>query len=173
MHVDSMRLNSTKSMHLKEIVTRVTFLHFMYVVACSIVNVMIEDIKIKTIFNSGAEVNCMFKKLTDAVQLSVCQNTNIIMINVTNKRARFFDVCKTISISIDSITISIFVFVVKRSDHELFLKRFFQRAAQISFINMNDESLETILYSLNEKKRISFLKVSAKHDSNKEKNQSL
>ena len=91
------------------------------------------------------------------------------MINVINERARFFNVCETVLINIDSITISISVFVVKRSDHELLLKRFFQRAARINSINMNDESLEMILYSLNEKKRMNFLKMPAEHVSNKEK----
>ena len=143
-HVDSMKFSSTKSVHLKEIVTRVAFLRFMYVVACSIVSVMIENIKIKAMFDSEAEVNCMFKRLTDAAQLSVRQNINIIMINVINERARFFDVCETVFISIDSITISISVFVVKRSDHELFLKRLFQRAARMSSININDKSFEMI-----------------------------
>ena len=169
MHVDSMRFNSTKSMHLKKIVIRAAFLHLMYVVVCSIVNVMIENIKIKTMFNSEAEVNCMFKRLTDAVQLFVRQNINIIMINVTDERARFFDVCEAVLISIDSIIISISIFVVKRSDHKFVLKRFFQRAACMSSININDELLEMILHSLNEKKRMSFLKVSAEHVNNKEK----
>ena len=80
------------------------------------------------------------------------QNINIIMISVIDERARFFDVCEIVFISIDSIIISISVFVVKHSDHELLLKRFFQRAAHISFININDESFKMILYSLNEKK---------------------
>ena len=173
MHVDSMKFNSTKSVHLKNIVTRVTFLRFIYTVTYSIVNVTIENIKIKTIFNNEAEINCIFKWLIDAAQLSVRQNINIIMINVINERARFFDVCETVLISINSITISIFVFVVKRLNHELFLKWFFQRAARISFINMNNKLFKMILHSLNEKKRISFLKVSAEHVSNKEKNQCL
>ena len=168
-----MRLNSTKSVHLREIVTRVAFLHLMYVVVCSIVNVMIENIKIKTMFDNKAEINCMFKRLIDVVQLSVRQSINIIIINVTDERARFFDVCETVFISIDSITISISVFVVKRSDHELLLKRFFQRAARMSFININDESFEMILHSLNEEKRMSFLKMSVEHISNKKKNQCL
>ena len=77
--------------------------------------------------------------------------------------------CETVSISIDNISILILVFVVKRSDHELFLKKLFQRAARMSSINMNNESFEIILHSLNEKKRMSFLKVSAEHVSNKEK----
>ena len=64
--------------------------------------------------------------------------------------------------------ISIFVFVVKRSDHKLLLERFFQCVARMSFINMNDKSFEMILYFLNEKKRINFLKMFVKHVSNKE-----
>ena len=169
MHVNSMKLSSTKSVHLKKIVTRVVFLRFIYVVACSIVNVMIKNIKIKAMFDSKTEINCIFKRLIDVAQLSVHQNTSIIMISVIDERARFFDVCETVSISIDSITISISVFVVKRSDHELLLKKSFQRAARMNFINMNDELLEMILHSLNKKKRMSFLKMSAEHVSNKEK----
>ena len=80
------------------------------------------------------------------------QNIKIIIINVINERARFFDMCETVFISIDSITISIFVFVIKYLSYKLLLKKFFQRAARMSFINMNNESLETILRSLNEKK---------------------
>ena len=60
-HVDSMRFSSTKSVQLKKIVIRVTFLRLMYIVVCSIVNVMIEDIKIKAMFDSEIKVNCMFK----------------------------------------------------------------------------------------------------------------
>ena len=96
------------------------------------------------------------------------QNINIIIINVINERARFFDMCETISINIDSIIISISVFVVKRSDHEHLLEKPFQRAVRISSINMNDESFEMILHSLNKKKRMNFLKMSAEHVSNKE-----
>ena len=168
-HVDSMGLSSTESVHLEKIVTRVAFLRLMYAVACSIVSVMIENIKIKTMFNNGAEINCIFKRLIDITQLPVRQSINIIMINITDERARFFNICKIIFISIDNITISISVFVVKRSDHELLLKRLFQRAVHISFINMNDKSFEMILHSLNKKKRVSFLKMPAEHVNNKEK----
>ena len=114
-------------------------------------------------FNNEAKVNCMFKWSINIVQLSMRQSTNIIIINVIDERARFFDVCEAVFINIDNITISISVFVVKRSDHELFLKRLFQHAARMSSINMNNESLEIILHSLNEKKRVSFLKMSAEH----------
>ena len=61
------------------------------------------------------------------------------MINVIDERARFFDMCETVFISINSITILISVFVVKRLNYKLFLKRLFQRTARMSFINMNNE----------------------------------
>ena len=71
MNVDLIRFSSTESIYLKKIVTRVVFLRFMYVIDCSIVSVMIDNIKIKTIFDSETEINCMFKQLINAVQLSV------------------------------------------------------------------------------------------------------
>ena len=99
-----------------------------------------------------AEINCMFKRLVDAVQLFMRQSINIIMIDIINERAHFFDVYETVSININNITILIFVFVVKRLDYKFLLKKIFQCAARMSFINMNDESFEMILHSLNEKK---------------------
>ena len=127
---------------------------------------MIEKIKIKAMLNNEAEVNCMFKQLTDAAQLFTRQNINTIMINTINERARFFNVCEAIFTKIDSITISIFIFVMKRSDYEFFFKRTFQCIARRSSININNESLKMILYFLNEEKRINFLKMSAEHVSN-------
>ena len=156
-YVDLMRFNSTKSVYLKEIVIRVIFLRLMYVVACSIVNVMIENIKIKTMFNSGAEINCKCKRLIDTAQLFIRQNNNIVILNVIDERARFFNVYKTILINIGSIIISIPVFVIKRSDYEFLFKKLFQRAAHMNFININDKCFEMILHSLNEEKRINFL----------------
>ena len=61
MHIESTRLNLTKIEYLKKIVARITFLRLMYIVACLILNIMIENIKIKTMFNSEVEVNCIFK----------------------------------------------------------------------------------------------------------------
>ena len=101
------------------------------------------------------------------------QNINIIIINVISKRARFFNVYETVLININNITILISVFVVKCSDHKLFLKKCFQRVVRMNFINMNNELFEIILYSLNEKTRMNFLKMSAEHISNKKKNQCL
>ena len=74
------------------------------------------------------------------------------MINFINERARFFDVCKSIFVNIENIIISIFIFVIKRSDHDFFLNRFFQRIVCMNIINMNNDSLKMILHSLNDEK---------------------
>ena len=91
------------------------------------------------------------------------------MMNFINERARFFDVCESIFVNIENIIISTFIFVIKRSNHDFFLDRLFQRIARMNVVNMNNDSLKMILYSLNNEKRMSFLKVSAKHINNKNK----
>ena len=91
------------------------------------------------------------------------------MINIINERARFFDVYEIVSININNIIILIFIFVVKCSDHELLLKRFFQHVVRMNFININNKLFKMILHSLNEKKRMNFLKMFVEHVSNKEK----
>ena len=89
------------------------------------------------------------------------------MINFIDERARFFDVCESIFINIENIIISTFIFMIERSDHDLFLNCLFQRIARINIINMNDDSLKMILHSLNNEKRMNFLKMFAKHINNK------
>ena len=41
--------------------------------------------------------------------------------NFIDERACFFDVCESIFINIENIIISTFIFVIERSDHDLFL----------------------------------------------------
>ena len=80
------------------------------------------------------------------------------MMNLINERARFFDVCESMLINIKNIIISIFIFVIKRSNHKFFLNRFFQRIARMNIVNMNNDLLKMMLHSLNDEKRINFLK---------------
>ena len=128
----------------------------------------IDDVKIKTLFDNDVEVNCMLKKLTDATQLFIRQKINIVMMNFIDERARFFNVCESIFVNIESIIISALIFVIECSDHDLFFDRFFQRIACMNVININNDSLKMILHSLDGEKQMNFLKVSAKHINNKD-----
>ena len=71
MHVESVKFSSIESIHLREIVAQVVFFRSMYVVVCSTMNVSIKNIKIKTLFDSDVEVNCMSKRLTNSTQLFI------------------------------------------------------------------------------------------------------
>ena len=71
MHIESIKFNFIELIHLKEIVARVVFFCLMYVVVCSIMNMSINDVKIKTLFNNNVEINYMSKKLIDATQFLI------------------------------------------------------------------------------------------------------
>ena len=169
MHVESIKLNFIELIHLKEIITRIVIFRLIYVVICFTINVSIDDVKIKTLFDNDVEINCMSKKLIDATQLFIRQKINIIIINFINERVRFFNVCESIFVNIKNIIISTFIFVIKRSNHDFFLDCFFQRIACINIININNDLLKMILHSLNDEKRMNFLKMSAEHINNKNK----
>ena len=70
-HVKSIKFNFIESIYLKKIVVQVVFFRLMYVVVCLIMNVSIDDVKIKTLFNNDVEINCMSKKLIDATQFLI------------------------------------------------------------------------------------------------------
>ena len=87
--------------------------------------------------------------------------------NFTDERVRFFNVYKSIFINIKSIIISIFIFVIKRSNHELLFNRFFQRIVRMNVVNMNNNSLKMMFYLLNDEKQMNFLKIFAEYINNK------
>ena len=93
----------------------------MYVIICLTINIFINNVKIKTLFNNNVEINYMSKRLIDATQFSIRQKINIIIINFIDERARFFDIYKLIFVNIENIIILIFIFVIERSDHDFFL----------------------------------------------------
>ena len=88
-------------------------------------NVSINDIKIKTLFNNDVKINCISKKLIDATQFFIRRKIYIVIRNFIDERICFFDVCELIFINIKNIIISIFIFMIERSDHDFLLDRFF------------------------------------------------
>ena len=169
MHVESIKFNFIEFIHLKEIVVQIVFFRSMYIVACSTMNVFINNVKIKMLFDNNVEINYISKRLIDATQFFIRQRINIIMINFINECARFFNVCESIFINIKNIIILIFIFVIERSNHDLFLNRLFQRIIRINAVNMNNNLLKMILHSLNDEKRMNFLRMFAEHTNNKNK----
>ena len=71
MHVESIKLNFIELIHLKKIVVRITFFCSMYVIIYLTMNVLIDNVKIKTLFNNNVKINYILKKLIDATQLLI------------------------------------------------------------------------------------------------------
>ena len=71
MHVESIKFNFIESIYLKKIIVQIVSFYSIYVVVCFIINVSINDVKIKTLFNNDIEINYMSKKLINATQLFI------------------------------------------------------------------------------------------------------
>ena len=71
MHVELVKFNFIESIYLKEIVVWIAFFRSMYIIVYSTMSVSIKNIKVKTLFDSDAEINCMLKKLTNSTQLFI------------------------------------------------------------------------------------------------------
>ena len=151
-HIKSIKFNFIELIHLRKIVVQIVSFRLMYTVVCSTMNVFIDDVKIKTLFNNDVKIYYMSKRLTDATQLFIRQKINIVMINFIDERARFFNICESIFVNIKNIIISIFIFVIEHSNHDLFLDHFFQRIVRMNVVNINNDSLKMILYLLNDEK---------------------
>ena len=83
-------------------------------------NVLINDIKIKTLFNNDIEINYILKRLIDAMLFFIRQKINIIMMNFINKRDRFFILYELIFVNIKNIIILIFIFVIECLNYDFF-----------------------------------------------------
>ena len=71
MHVELIKFNFIKSIHLKKIIIQIIFFRSIYVVVYSTMNVSINNVKIKTLFDNNVEINCMSKRLINATQLLI------------------------------------------------------------------------------------------------------
>ena len=71
MHVKLIKFNFIELIYLEEIVVRVGFFRLIYVVVCFMINMSINDVKIKTLFDNDVEINCISKKLIDATQFFI------------------------------------------------------------------------------------------------------
>ncbi len=72
----------------------------------------LKDIKVKTIFNNSAKINCISKDLANKINLIIRQNVSILLIKITRVRICFEEIIKDAKISIKEVIIYTFIFVV-------------------------------------------------------------
>lgn len=91
--VKSISAGPTETIHFGDIVARVGSLRTLYSVACPTAWVQLGDVRVKAMFDSGAEINCISKGLADRAGLAIRQGVSISLVGVTGARARFKGVC--------------------------------------------------------------------------------
>jgi len=72
----------------------------------------LKDIKVKTIFNNSAKINCISKDLANKINLIIRQNVSILLIKITRVYIFFEEIIKDAKISIKEVIIYTFIFVV-------------------------------------------------------------
>ncbi len=72
----------------------------------------LKDIKVKTMFNNSAKINCISKDLANKINLIIRQNVSILLIKITRVRICFEEIIKDAKISIKEVIIYTFIFVV-------------------------------------------------------------
>jgi len=72
----------------------------------------LKNIKIKTIFNNNAKINCINKDFANKTNLIIRQNVFILLVKITKARIRFEEIIKNAKILIKEVIIYIYIFVV-------------------------------------------------------------
>ena len=83
---------------MNDLIIRIAFLKTMCVVICSKAFVFVDDVKVKTLFDNEVEINCINKKLTNEVDLSIRHETIMFMIVVIENNVKFVDICDDLEI---------------------------------------------------------------------------
>lgn len=168
--INSMGISTTESVHLNDAVVRVASLRkqALFAVACPTVYVHIGDVKVRALLDSGAEINCITRRLAYEAMLPVRKGTAISLVAATGDKACFIGVCDDVEVSLGGAVVTTPIFVVDQSDHDLILGRPFARAARMQSTNMDDGSLEVSIHSDDGTKKVSFPAVPARHPRNKD-----
>lgn len=64
--------------------------------------------------------------------------------------------CGAVDVNISGVIVDVPIFVIEKSDHDLILRRPFERRGRISIENLKDGSYEVVVYSPNGQKRVTF-----------------
>jgi hypothetical protein len=129
--------------------------------------VTIENVKIKILFDNEIEINCISKRLIDETELIVRHDIAMFMIIVIDDCAKFVNICDDLKVRLKNAHIIISIFVIEKSDHDLILRKFFERATRMSSVNMNDELLKLMIHFDDDDIKIFFLIVTINHSRNR------
>ncbi len=136
----------------------------LYAVTCSRTQVLMSDeIYVKTLLDSDAEINVMSETLVAKAQLSMQRDIHLNMIEVSEAKTNIIECCDNVKINIDEAKSVISIFVIENDEYTLILSRSYERKTRLCINNISKETCEMTVTDDDE--RMMFFKLILTHNS--------
>ncbi len=136
----------------------------LYAVTCSRTWVLMSDeIYVKTLLDSDAEINVMSETLVARAQLSMRRDIHLNMIEVSEAKTNIIECCNDVKIDIDEAKSVISIFVIQSDEYILILSRSYERKTCLYINNTSKETCEMTV--IDDDERMMFFKLILTHNS--------
>ncbi len=136
----------------------------LYAVTCSRTWVLMSDeIYVKTLLDSDAEINVMSETLVARAQLSMRRDIHLNMIEVSEAKTNIIECCNDVKIDIDEAKSVISIFVIQSNEYILILSRSYERKTCLCINNTSKETCEMTV--IDDDERMMFFKLILTHNS--------
>ena len=136
----------------------------LYAMTCSRTQVLMSDeIYVKTLLDSDAEINVMFETLVARTQLSMWWDIHLDIIEVSEAKTNIIECCNDVKIDIDEAKSMISIFVIKSDEYTLILSRSYEWKTRLCINNTSKETYEMTVTDDDE--RMMFFKLILAHNS--------
>jgi hypothetical protein len=103
---------------------------------------MSDEIYVKTLLDSDAEINVMSETLVVRAQLSMQRNIHLDMIEVNEAKTNIIECCDDVKIDIDEAKSMISIFVIESNEYTLILSRSYERKTHLYINNTSKKTCE-------------------------------
>jgi len=124
---------------------------------------MSDEIYVKTLLDSDAEINVMSETLVARAQLSMRRDIHLNMIEVSEAKTNIIECCNDVKIDIDEAKSVISIFVIQSDEYILILSRSYERKTCLCINNTSKETCEMTV--IDDDERMMFFKLILTHNS--------
>ncbi len=124
---------------------------------------MSDEIYIKALLDSDAEINVMFETFVAKTQLFMQWNIHLDIIEISEAKINIIKCCDDVKINIDEAKLMISIFVIESNEYTLILSRSYERKMHLYINNTSKETCKMTV--IDDDKRIMFFKLILMHNS--------
>ncbi len=103
---------------------------------------MSDEIYVKTLLDSDAEINVMSETLVARAQLSMQRDIHLDMIEVNEAKTNIIECCDDVKIDINEAKSMISIFVIESNEYTLILSRSYERKTHLYINNTSKKTCE-------------------------------